>query len=743
MLNKDLMVQKSTNLVSIRVVKHLPLGLGVEAENGQQGIIRVRELSWNLDQTINWKRQYPIDWEGRALPLSSPKGQFHEFSLRLAEDDPWDELPSKINPGTLFAGVVTGVVAYGVFVEIAPGLTGLLHQSQLPHWAKASPMDLFWPGDKVNVFVKEIKYEERKIALGLAPLAQLPGAEPVTSMDIDHYSVVTDTASELDGFFQADAPKRHLLLVEDNPEQSNTISSWLRHLGQRVDIVDSAENALNFLEKSQPDIALIDIVLPKMDDTKLAELVLEKWPQVRVIITTDWARAEETMDILDKLQTCGAELLIKPLLPEDLISVLKKAATREVLIDEREDDHSAGVTFTNVPNVEPHHPLLSILQQYRHYLKFEQIVLFALDPVHRSVSILECVGDSILNKSAIPSLIYSPVRDVAEDHKTIDLGEIRPRDKDRFRYILELYPNLTACIGIPVPVRIQTDYALFAFDKHPHQIIREQKIYAEAMALAVGTFLEQDYFKQRSMLIQRTALIGHFTRGMVHEINNLVGPLASRLDNLQVILKQFEKNLGQTELFESRGRFLVGELAEIQNNVRKIINTTRMFGRITAKGRNEILRMDEIIEETIHFMRDTSDQLHVAIKFTPPQHLLVIKNQAAALEQVLLNVMLNAVQQIAELRPDSGGWIQVRVDLPNDKKGNSIFCILIEDNGPGIHTSLWEKIFEAGYTTRQDGSGIGLYISRNLMEEVGGKIYVKESFILGGTTFVLEIPHHF
>jgi len=242
------------------------------------------------------------------------------------------------------------------------------------------------------------------------------------------------------------------------------------------------------------------------------------------------------------------------------------------------------------------------------------------------------------------------------------------------------------------------------------------------------------------MLIQRTALIGHLTRAMVHEINNLVGPLSSRLDNLQLNIKLLEKNPNRPGIQESRNRLISGELDEIQNNIRKIINTTRMFGRIAAKGKNEILRVDEIVEETIHFLRDTSDRSHVTIGFEPPDQLLVIRSQAAALEQVLLNVLLNAVQQIAELRPDSGGWVQVRMEINCDGSKSGFFRVLIEDNGPGIHASLWNKIFEAGYTTRHDGSGIGLYISRNLIEEMGGKIYIQESCILGGTIFALEIP---
>jgi len=80
------------------------------------------------------------------------------------------------------------------------------------------------------------------------------------------------------------------------------------------------------------------------------------------------------------------------------------------------------------------------------------------------------------------------------------------------------------------------------------------------------------------------------------------------------------------------------------------------------------------------------------------------------------------------------------MELVSKKKLGHTCRITIQDNGPGIHVSLWEKVFEVGFTTRADGSGIGLYISRNLMTDIGGKILVSSSYILGGTSFVLEFP---
>jgi signal transduction histidine kinase len=242
---------------------------------------------------------------------------------------------------------------------------------------------------------------------------------------------------------------------------------------------------------------------------------------------------------------------------------------------------------------------------------------------------------------------------------------------------------------------------------------------------------------EKSILMQRTALIGHLTRAMMHEINNLVGPLLYEAGNLKEAFAEIASNPDKSN-YDS----INTEIKKIQQDVRKIVNTTKIFGRIVTKGKDEVLRVDEIIHETLSLLRDISDRARVVVQFTPPEKLLVVRSQAVVLEQIFLNVILNAIQQIAELRPSLGGWIQVNMELKHNQAGASICRILIEDNGPGIHTSLWKKIFDAGFTTRPDGSGIGLYISRNLMEDIGGRIYVSTSHVLCGTLFVLEFPIH-
>jgi signal transduction histidine kinase/predicted RNA-binding protein with RPS1 domain len=726
------------NLVHVRVIKHLPQGLFVKLDNGQSGIIRVREISWEGENATDWKTNHPVGWSGFAFQIHKQKEKTHDLSLRLAENDPWDDLPEEIEKDRIFEGVITSVTDYGAFIEISDGLTGLLHQSQLPSWCKNLPMDLFWPGDKVFVVIKEIDHDQRRISFGVPPVKYLIDTE-----DKKHLAITSapkpswDMSSGVEKMLEADAPRRHILVVEDEESQATAVTGWLRKLGQRVDIVGNAENAIDFLEKTHPDIALVDVGLPGMSGTDLASQILERWHDVKVVITTDWARADDIMDVLEGLQVSGAKLLLKPLLPEDLVAYLLQEQKQERTQVQTKGTVDGKLSLSDIPKLDANKSILALLHKCRKHLNCEQVILFSLDPIHRKAVIVERSGDSIINKNALPYLIYSPVRDVAEDRDAILINEINEQEHNRFRYLLELCPTTVSCIGVPVPTQMPFDYALFALDKHIRQITNEQQIYAEGMALAIGASLDHNNLREKSVLMQRTALIGHLTRAMMHEINNLVGPLLYEAGNLKESLAQIDGNSGKPNYDNVNG-----EIKKIQQDIRKIVNTTKIFGRIVAKGKDEVLRVDEIVNETLSLLRDISDRSHVVMQFTPPEKLMVIRSQAVVLEQIFLNVALNAIQQIAELRPDIGGWVQISMEFKHNTSGAPICKILIEDNGPGIHTSHWEKIFDAGFTTRPDGSGIGLYISRNLMEDIGGRIYVSKSHIMSGTLFVLEFPIH-
>ena len=283
-------------------------------------------------------------------------------------------------------------------------------------------------------------------------------------------------------------------------------------------------------------------------------------------------------------------------------------------------------------------------------------------------------------------------------------------------------------------------YAMFLMDREFH-LIDESMIYqVQAAALAIGAILERKVFQEQAIFVQRTALLGHLTRGLVHEINHQISPLNFAIGNLQNSLERIKTQDNIGEKIDLEILDAVGNLDDMRKSVRAITNTARQFGRILTQPRNEILRIDELVLESFDLLRDTADRDNIKLILVEPDELLLLRSQGAALEQVLINVMLNALQQIKEFRGRAGGWVQVRIETDGEAQEGERYRILIQDNGPGIHIRQWEQVFEVGFTTRDDGGGMGLYISRSLMDAIGGLLCIEESYILSGSVFAIELP---
>lgn len=715
---------KNKNWVSFHVTRHALQGLYITLDNGKIGLIRTREISWNDEDLIHWREAYPIGWEGYAFPISLKDEGINEYSLRLVEYDPWEDFFEKLEVGHVFEGTVTGVEVYGVFLEIEQGITGLLHKSQLPANLQETVTDTFWHGDKVLVVIRDVNHEIRRLNLGLAPAQNLgtkmiPPAMHVAGGDIE-------PEHNLEQLLNLEFPGNLIMLVEDESAQAVAVSGWLRDFGQNVEVFANAEDALEFLSISEPDLTLVDVGLPKIGGIELTKLILNDYPQIQVVIMTDWARANEIYTSLDEIQRRGAKLLYKPLLPEDLVDLLlyKK-------------DHGSLTRKINHNPVIKHHAntssrkdLHDLLAKCRKKLDMEYIFLFALDPIHRQVSIADHIANRQEYQNINAKLIYSPVRDAAEDGEQFYINKITEKEYKRFHYLLEFIPTMVSCIGVPVPTKSTTRYALLAMDPRSKEIGEEIKLYMEGTAIATGVMLDQVMLSEQVALLQRSALIGNLTSGMIHEINNLVTPLQYSSNHLQRMLKRIGGKRDQDlELVKS-------EIVSIEREIRHMISVVKTFGKISKKPQTEIMKVDEVISDAITLLRSLSKRANVRIFFDAPERIMTIHSQAVLLEQIIINVSLNAIQQISEHQTMREGYIRFEIELVE----KDTCRILIYDNGPGIHVASWERIFDMGYSTRQDGSGIGLFISRSLIEEIGGRIYVADSWILSGSIFALEFP---
>lgn len=161
-----------------KVVGLTPFGAFVEVEPGLEGLIHISELSW----TKRPKHPSEVVKEGQEVEAVvlriDPTERRLSLGLRQTQPDPWKSLPDRYPPGTPVKGKVTGLTDFGVFVEIEPGIEGLIHISELDYTRVEKPSDLFKKGDEVEAVILNIDPVEQRISLSRKRLLTPPAPTP-------------------------------------------------------------------------------------------------------------------------------------------------------------------------------------------------------------------------------------------------------------------------------------------------------------------------------------------------------------------------------------------------------------------------------------------------------------------------------------------------------------------------------------------------------------------------------------
>lgn len=725
------------SVVGVHVLRLLPFGLLVTLDDGREGIIREREIAWEREGRRHWREHFAPGERLLAVPLGEGHDQRLELSLRLAHHDPWLDLSERYPIGKIVDGVVTGIQSYGAFVEVEPGVTGLLHCSRLPIWAQQGPVEeLFWPGDSVKVAVEFVEADRRRLKLSLANSQARRRDVPAPHQA----GAPADTPARpsLDLLLRRSSPFS-IVFVEDDPAQLEATVNWFRKIGQRVLTATNAEDALRLIEDKHVDLFMIDLGLPGMSGAQALRIVAEQAPDIRRVLMTDWASANGSIDELDELRGAGTHLLIKPFLPEDLLNVLHEAFNTSAAAARPSLARSLPVAQDAVQVVSGQADISSLLARLRKLTRAQKIVLFALDPAQHRISVAAEEGAAALRKEAVADLIYSPVRDVAEDERLIQVPDTHSAGA-RVRYLKPLL-GFQSCLGVPVPVDLIERYALFVFWQRARPIEELHEEYARAVAISAGALLERRHFQVHAVDMQRLALLGQLSRALVHEINHQLSPINFALSDLEDQYAQIELLLpGAPEAASGEVSQARGVLHNLSKGVRRLTATAKLFGRMTIHNQEPTRYIDSIMEEVLGLVRDMTDRARITIVFRSESIQLPSRVPAVQIQQVLLNLLINAVQQISLARPTDGGRIQLWArQIQHNQR--DLLQIGVVDDGPGIHRRLWEMVFELGFTTRlEGGSGLGLYITRSLVENLGGRVYVAESAVLWGSMFVVELP---
>jgi len=174
-------------------------GLFVEVAKGVEGLVHISEISWT-DRITDLHKHYKAGQTIEALVVSLDKeNRRMSLSIKQLKENPWDAVVGGLEVGQIVTGTVRNITDFGIFVQLSPGVDGLIHISDLS-WTEhiKHPSDLFKKGDEVRAIITDINREKRKISLGLKQLDENPWENLEAKYPVD--SVVEGEVSKITDF---------------------------------------------------------------------------------------------------------------------------------------------------------------------------------------------------------------------------------------------------------------------------------------------------------------------------------------------------------------------------------------------------------------------------------------------------------------------------------------------------------------------------------------------------------------
>jgi signal transduction histidine kinase len=230
---------------------------------------------------------------------------------------------------------------------------------------------------------------------------------------------------------------------------------------------------------------------------------------------------------------------------------------------------------------------------------------------------------------------------------------------------------------------------------------------------------------ERVRQAERLAELGTLTGGLAHEIKN---PLSTVQLNLQLLREDLDPE------HPSHGR-IIHRLDTVRREASRLKDILDDF--LKYAGKLELARQDvelnDLLEELVDFFLPQAQSQRVQLRLRRSEHPLTAPVDARLLKQAVLNLMINALQSITASGREGGELI-----LSLSLRGAEALIEVI-DTGKGIAAEDRERIFQAYYSTRRGGSGLGLAMTRRIIQEHGGRLELR-SELDKGSDFMIFLP---
>ena len=224
--------------------------------------------------------------------------------------------------------------------------------------------------------------------------------------------------------------------------------------------------------------------------------------------------------------------------------------------------------------------------------------------------------------------------------------------------------------------------------------------------------------------MNRVSMMGELAAALAHEIKQ---PIAAAITNADAGLRWLAREVPDLE----KGRQAIMRTVKDGTRAVEIVNRLRSFYKKGGQPQLEMVDLNEVVREMLMLLRDEVYRYSIAMHTELAPELPNVKTDRVQLQQVFMNLMLNAI----EAMKGTAGELTIKSELSD----NGELLVSISDTGIGLPAEKPEQIFDAFFTTKSQGTGMGLTITRSIIEAHRGRLWASAN-PEGGAIFHFTLP---
>lgn len=495
-----------------------------------------------------------------------------------------------------------------------------------------------------------------------------------------------------------------ILQVEDNIEMRRFIRDAL---GPEYRIVSApnGEAALQAAIASPPDLVLTDLMLPMLGGDQLVAELRRHPPLADVPVLVLSAKDDDALRAR-LLEESVQDYVTKPFSAHELRARVRNLVSMKIARDvlrrelNSQTEDLAQLTRRLIAN-------RTALQES----EFRWWTIYQHSPV--GIALIDADG---MFTTANPAF-HTMVAYAGDEIRRVSLQRIAP---------VEDRASLDACIASLVSGPLQQQHAKRRLQKKTGELIwvnlSVAKVPETAGSGPMMVVVAEDITARRTAehalrrandelaRVSRVSTLGELAASIAHEVNQ---PLAAIATNGHAC----ERWLDASPPNEPEARAAVQRIVRDANRAGQVIARIRSFLTRREPKRNEI-QLHELVTDVISLVQTEAQTHRVTIRFDPAPEMPAVVADRIQIQQVVLNLAMNALESIARTAGEAR-VLEVRLEA----EPPACLTLRMSDTGAGIDPALADRIFDAFETTKPEGMGMGLAISRSIIEAHGGKLW--------------------